>query len=134
MVSSPGLTEGLARRDEALALLRRYREHLIRRGCRLLLEQLLEHGSATTDCLRSRMSDCGQGWKFLGAVTKVLCGAKLVTSQISDVRHSEIPDNHGRPVRVWRLCDPARVRIWLAENPEIARPASGLLFPECADA
>jgi hypothetical protein len=115
---------GADRRDTALALLRRRRAALVRRGQRALLRQLLAAGAATADHVRSAVTlppDIDP--RCMGAVPGELADAGIIRPA-GYVRTAR-PEGHARPVLRWQLADREAAVAWLTSHAELPDQCDG---------
>ncbi len=113
-----GQTEGEARKQEQLAMLRERRAVYVRRGQRALLGRLLEGGNATADDVRQVVElPPGIDPKLFGAVPGSLARGGII-ERAGFVKTAR-PTAHARPVTLWQLRDAAKARQWLAVHPDI---------------
>lgn len=113
-----GSADGERRRDDAHALLAKYREAYVRRCRRVLLAALLERGTATMDDVRSVVTlPDGIDPVCVGPVPGELARAGII-ERVGYVPSTRA-DAHARPLSLWRLRDRAAAACWLAEHPDI---------------
>lgn len=105
--------EGQDRKDAAFLLLEAKRSQIIREARKVLLERLLQHGTATIDDVRNAITlPDGINPKCFGAVPGTFARANIIRS-VGFVQTSR-PKAHARPVTVWELADAAKAERWLA--------------------
>lgn len=108
---------GESRRDAAHALHEKYRTAYLLKARRVLLNVLLQKGTATADDVRDALTL--PGWidpKLLEAVPGALVKAKIIRE--SSIAKSRRPEAHARQLSVWELVDRDAVLRWLSEHPE----------------
>jgi hypothetical protein len=114
----PPPTTGEDRRDAALTLLRRRRAVLVRCGQRVLLQKLLETGTATADDVRAALTlppDIDP--RCMGAVPGELADSGII--QPSGYVRTARSAGHARPVLRWHLADRPAALAWLSSHPEL---------------
>lgn len=117
--SCNGTTEGEARRDAALALLRANRAAIIRDLIRAAATLALQQGELIADDVRAVVP-------IPTGIRPVVVGAAMrdaadngIIGQTGEYRRSRRPEAHARPLPVWKLRDAAAAHAWLATHPPL---------------
>lgn len=128
-----GLKEGERRKAEAFATLESWREVLIRRARRVLLQVLLERGTATADDVREMIAAPeGINPKFFGVVPGLLARKGIIRA--NGYVKSWRPARHASPNTLWELVDRAAALAWLAAHPDLPDPVPAETTDQVADA
>lgn len=110
------VSEGEARRDKALSLLRVRRADLIRQCTAAAIRVALERGEVCADDVRAVVpipADISP--KLVGVVFRDMADAGILRR--AGYRPSTRPTAHARPLSVWTLADADAARTWLAAHP-----------------
>ncbi|HET6575910.1 MAG TPA: hypothetical protein VFG68_20075 [Fimbriiglobus sp.] len=110
---SPNGSEGEARRDAALSLLRIRRADLIRACTAVALRVALDRGEVCADDVRAVVTiPADISPKLVGVVFRDLADAGILRR--AGFQNSTRPAAHARPLSVWRLADASAATVRLA--------------------
>ena len=115
----PNPSDGEARRDAALNLLRIHRRALVRDLARAAAQLAIDRGTLTADDVRAVVSIPDEIRPVVnGAAMRDLADDGILV-KTGEYRPSTRPETHCRPNPVWRLTDRNAALAWLAAHPPI---------------
>ncbi|QDS98146.1 hypothetical protein [Adhaeretor mobilis] len=121
--------DGEARKQAAHVLLEVRLESYVREARRVLLQALLDNGTATIDDVRAVVTlPDGMNPKVFGAIPGVLARAGIVRRRTWTPTARAIA--HARTVSVWELVDSVKAQLWLDRHKPLPELTTGdqLLF------
>lgn len=126
-------SDGEARKQAAHLLLEARRESYVREARRVLLQTLLDNGTATIDDVRKVVTlPDDMNPKVFGTIPGVLARAGIVRRRTWQPTKRAIA--HARTVTVWELVDSVKAQRWLASHKPLPELTTGeqMLFDKFA--